>query len=61
MSNIKETKLADLAEDASFLNDLKEGNFVLVLGAGFSRDVVNKNPEFNTIPTSDQFISLGHD
>src|SRR5437870_12850396 len=58
MSNIKEVKLQDLAKDASFLNDLKEGRFVLVLGAGFSRDVVNKNAEFNTIPTADQFISF---
>ena len=39
-------------------NDLKDGNFILVLGAGFSYGVNNQNGEFNTIPTAVQFISL---
>ena len=56
MSNIKEIKLADLAEDASFLSDLKEGKFVLVLGAGFSYGVPNKAG--GTIPTVKEFIDI---
>src|SRR5258705_13943724 len=36
MSNIQEITLNDLIADESFFNDLREGNYILVLGAGFS-------------------------
>ncbi len=42
--------------DDSFFDDLREGNFILVLGAGFSYDVPNKAG--GTIPIGEQFAQL---
>ncbi len=56
MGEIKEINITDLAKDESFLDDIREGNFVLVLGAGFSYGIASKNIECKTIPTAEQFI-----
>ncbi|MBK6915419.1 MAG: SIR2 family protein [Ignavibacteriales bacterium] len=50
--------IADFKPDNSFFDDLREGHFCLVLGAGFSFGVKNKNKEFSTIPTAEQFIKF---
>ena len=56
MGNLKEIRLIDLTEDIAFFDDLREGNFVLVLGAGFSYGVPNKAN--STIPIGDDFAKI---
>lgn len=54
---MNEIKLENL--DDSFFEDLREGNFILVLGAGFSINVPNKAG--GTIPIGVQFAKLTKD
>ncbi|MFN8356728.1 MAG: DnaA/Hda family protein [Spirosomataceae bacterium] len=56
MNAIKEITLDDLSKDFSFFNDLKGGNFVLVLGAGFSYGL--KNRAGSDIPIVIQFVEI---
>ncbi len=51
---MSEIKIEDL--DDSFFSDLRDGNFILVLGAGFSFGVPNKAG--GTIPIGEQFVKL---
>lgn len=56
----KQITLENLKKDSFFLNGLFNGDFCLVLGAGFSQGVKNQTniPEYDTIPVSNQFIKI---
>ncbi len=58
MSGIKEITLENLTSDKSFFKDLADGDFVLVLGAGFSWGIENQSEIFETIPIVKQFTNL---
>jgi len=53
---ITEKTLIDLEADETFFDDLKKGNFILVLGAGFSYGIPNKAG--GTIPIGDDFARI---
>jgi hypothetical protein len=48
--------IGDFKPDESFFRDLRDGNFILVLGSGFSYGVPNKLG--TVIPIGDQFVEL---
>ncbi len=61
MIGIKEKTLLELASDADFFEGLKKGEYILILGAGFSYGIQNQSTEFESIPTSKQFVSHTND